>query len=134
MDTALQAILSWQFVLFSLSIATITYVIRIVVDYCLKAKNIDPKRCIIWTDLFLPLMPVFLGSLAGYIAKQYPYPVDISSVSGRLAFGLCAGMISGLIWRVVKSMLVMKIGPVAEKLPDAPVVITDVENKDTDVK
>jgi hypothetical protein len=31
-------------------------------------------------------------------------------------------------------MLVMKIGPVAEKLPDAPVVITDVENKDTDVK
>jgi hypothetical protein len=34
----------------------------------------------------------------------------------------------------MKSMLVMRIGPVAERLPDAPIVTTNDEDKDTDVK
>jgi hypothetical protein len=109
MENALQALLSWQFVLFCVSVAACTHVIRIVVDFILRSKNIEPKNNLFWTDLVLPILPVILGSAGAVLAKQYPYPLDIGSGSGRFAFGLCAGLLSGLVWRVVKSMIHVKL-------------------------
>lgn len=118
MDTALQALISWQFVLFCLAVTSFTYVVRTVADYILKYKGINPKACTIWVDLFLPILPIILGSVGAVLAKQYPYPLEIHSGSGRFVFGLCAGLLSGLVWRIVKATLTAKLNGLQQVAPD----------------
>lgn len=125
MDTALQALLSWQFILFCLAVTSFTYVVRVIVDYILNAKGIVPKDCHLWSELILPILPVFVGSIGSLVSKQYHFPLDISSASGRLAFGLCAGLLSGFIWRIVKATLSSKLGLFQNNTVN-PVIAPDV--------
>lgn len=109
MDSALEALFSWQFVLFCIAVSAVTSVIRNVVDYSLKTYDVIPKENHLWSNLILPILPVFFGTIGALIAKQYPYPLEISSISGRLAFGLCAGLLAGFVWRWVKAAIGDKI-------------------------
>jgi len=63
----------------------------------------------LWKELILPIFPVFLGPTAAFLAKQYPFPNGLTSASARIAFGLVAGLLSGLVYRVLKSALGYKI-------------------------
>lgn len=109
MDSALQALLSWQFVLFCIAVSAVTFMVRNIVDYILQNYNVSPKENHLWSNLILPILPVVLGTLGAFFAQQYPYPLEISSASGRLAFGLCAGLLSGFVWRWVKAAIGDKI-------------------------
>jgi hypothetical protein len=111
MDTALDALFSWQFLLFCLAISAVTYVITIIVEYCFKKAGKTAKQNMFWTDLTLPILPIVFGCISAILAKKYPFPVEIVSVSGRAIFGLCAGMLSSVIWRWIKSVILMKINP-----------------------
>lgn len=126
MDSMLQALLSWQFLLFCLAVAAITFVVRKFAEYMLDNPKIPTgkmsKTDRLWTELLLPILPVVLGCVGALLAKQYPYPTGLTSGSGRVAFGLVAGLLSGLVYRVVSSFLTGKITVVAEA----------VKNKDTD--
>lgn len=113
MDTIFQTLLSWQFLMFCLGIAGLVFVIRRAVEYFLKVKNIT-KYNYLWETLILPIMPLGLGSLLGWVAKAYPYPGAITSASGRVFFGLVAGMLSGLVYRVLKGLLVKQLMNVDE--------------------
>jgi hypothetical protein len=125
MDTALQALLSYQFLLFCLATSAMTYVVTIIVKYIFHVKKLDYKDSYIWTEMILPILPVFLGSVGALCAKQYPFPGEITSGSGRFAFGLVAGLLSGLIWRWAKSIIVNKIqGLIPNNTP------TNEENKE----
>jgi hypothetical protein len=109
----LQALLSWQFLLYCLSIAAIIFVVRKVVEYALDNPKIPTgkmnKKSKFWRELILPILPVVIGPLGALLAKQYPYPEGLSSLSGRLAFGLVAGLLSGLVYRLVSSFLLSKL-------------------------
>ena len=138
MDTVLQALLSWQFVLFALAIAALTFVIRKVVEYALDNPSIPTgkmtKEDRLWKELLLPILPVVLGAAAGFLAKKYPFPDGLTNPSARLAFGLVAGLLSGLVYRVIKGTLAAKVAavvgsatggaasptPPAAGTPDAP--------------
>lgn len=113
MDTVLQALLSWQFVLFALAIAALTFVIRKVVEFALDNPNIPTgkmtKEDRLWKELILPILPVVLGAVAGFLAKKYPFPDGLSNPSARIAFGLVAGLLSGLVYRVIKGTLAAKV-------------------------
>ena len=105
MDNALTQLLSWNFLLFSLCVVVITYILRTVLEYKAdKLKNIN-----LWNKLVLPLMPIFSGVLLAALVKEYPYPESIKSLSGRLMFGSVAGLLSGLLWRLVKALINSKI-------------------------
>jgi|SRR5579885_1531179 len=138
MDTVLQALLSWQFVLFALAIAALTFVIRKVVEFALDNPNIPTgkmtKEDRLWKELILPILPVVLGAVAGFLAKKYPFPDGLTNPSARIAFGLVAGLLSGLVYRVIKGTLAAKVAavvgvaappasptpPAAGGTPDAP--------------
>jgi len=107
MDSVFLAIFSWQFLLFCLAIAAVTFVIRKVVEYFIldNPKLPGNKASKLWRELLLPIGPVVGGALAGLVAVKYPYPEGISSVSGRVVFGLVAGLLSGLVYRVLSGML-----------------------------
>lgn len=105
MDTALQTLLSYQFLLFCLAISAFTYVVTVVVSYVFSVKGYIAKENHLWSDLILPILPVVLGSFGAILAKNYPYPTEITSVSGRFAFGLVAGLLAGFAWRWVKAII-----------------------------
>ncbi len=109
MDTALQALFSYQFVLFCLAVSAFTYVVTMVVNYAFHIKGYDAKENHLWSELILPILPLILGSLGAVIAVQYPYPLEITSASGRFAFGLVAGLLSGFAWRWVKAIISSKM-------------------------
>jgi uncharacterized membrane protein len=114
----LSQLFSWQFMLFCLGIAAITFVVRSTVEhtYVILAQ----KK--IWKELILPIFPVITGALIGAAATSYPYPEGFDSTSGRTMFGLVAGLLSGLLYRVIKSLLTSKITITQEKSEDFGIV------------
>ncbi len=117
MDNVLQALLSWQFVFFALAIAAMTFVLKKVVEFAIDNPSIPTgnvtKENRFWKELFLPISPVLMGAGAGYLAQMYPFPEGITSVSARVAFGMVAGLLSGLLYRIIKGTLVSKLNNVA---------------------
>lgn len=124
MDTIFQAVLSWQFILFALSIAALTFVVRSVVEYCLDNPKIPTgsvtKQSKLWTELLLPILPVVSGAVIGFFATAYPFPDGLTTSSGRVAFGLVAGLLSGLLYRVIKGTLISKISGTTPTNPEDP--------------
>lgn len=109
MDKIFDTLLTWQFLMFCLGLAAITSAVRSFVDYGFKHSTKFRKFKNAWEDLILPIMPISLGSLIGYLASSYPYPGEISTVSGRLFFGMVAGLLSGFVYRLLKSLLLSNI-------------------------
>lgn len=121
MDPILGMLLSWQFVVFALAIAALLFVIRKVIEFSLQNWfKISAKNKKVWHDLILPILPVLLGGLCGFLFKTYPYPNQLSSAGSRVIFGLVAGLMSGLLYRVIKSLLFSKITlePESSETPD----------------
>lgn len=110
MDTVLQALFSWQFVLFCLATAAVTFVVRKVIEFILDQPQVPAsKSSKFWTDLFLPIFPVVGAPLGAWLASSYPFPEGMNSSSSRVIFGLVAGLLSGLVYRIAKSFLFSKI-------------------------
>lgn len=107
MDSAIQILLSWQFLMLCLGIAAITFVFRKIFEYVIFKYFSKIKNA--WSEVIVPILPVIIGGLIAEFAKQYPYPDDIQSDSGKVFFGLIAGMFSGLVYRIAKSYI-SKIG------------------------
>lgn len=103
MDPLMQ-FFTWQFMLFSMAIAGVTYVIRLLVEYFLK----NTQKLKLWKDVLLPIFPIVLGVLMGAFMVKYPYPEGLVSAGSRIVFGLVAGMFSGVLYRVIIAMLNFK--------------------------
>jgi hypothetical protein len=107
---------SWQFNLFGMSICAIMFVLRNIVEYIIGLFGKDPTKWKLWTDVLLPILPVFVGPTLGFCLQSFPYPNELVSNSDRILFGMVAGLLSGLIYRVVKSVVYEKLVDVANKL------------------
>lgn len=115
MDTALQALLSYQFILLCLAIAAITYVFRLTVQFFIldNPKMPGNRASKFWRELILPISPVFFGVILVLLVKDGIYPEGIVTQAARVNLGLVAGLLSGLIYKVVVGMLAAKIPAVA---------------------
>jgi len=105
MDTALQTLISWQFMLFSLGLFAAVWLFRTIVEYAIP-KSVSST---LWEKLILPIAPCVMGLIVAYFAKNYAYPDGLITVSDRMLFGLVSGMFSGLTYQVVKGTLKSKI-------------------------
>lgn len=131
MDPILQILLNWQFVTFGLAISAIIFVVRKVLEYLMETFTNLEKENKLWNDLILPILPVFLGALGGWLITGFPYPTGVSDVGSRVIWGLGAGLLSGLMYRVFKALLIQKIQAVfpnaaatlSPPAPPAPVMI-----------
>lgn len=112
MGTIYETLVSWQFVLFCLGIAAVTFVVRKIVEVLIldNPKMPGSKSSKFWTELFLPVFPVIFGTITAYFLTQYPYPTDLNSMGARTVFGLVSGFSSGLVYRIVKSFVASKFG------------------------
>lgn len=112
MDALLAIFLSWQFMIFCLGLAGMGFVFRKLIEYFILDNPHLPgnKHSMIWRSLILPIAPVVSGAIAAYLAKGYPYPQGLgTSEYGRVSFGLVAGLLSGLVYRVISEILRSKM-------------------------
>lgn len=107
MDSAIQILLSWQFLILCLGVASVTFVFRKLFDFLILKYFKNGQK--FWSEVAVPILPVVVGGCIAKFVEQYPYPEDINTQSGKMFFGLIAGMFSGLVYRVAKSYL-SKIG------------------------
>jgi hypothetical protein len=112
----LTIICSPQFMLFGLAIASIILVIRAIVEYLLGLLKIDYSKNKLWNDVILPILPVGIGALWAMYLKTYPYPNNLISQGDRIIFGMVAGLLSGLTYRMVKSLMYQKVIDAVNKL------------------
>jgi phosphoglycerol transferase MdoB-like AlkP superfamily enzyme len=126
MDPILTILLSWQFILFGLAVAGIVYVVRILVEYFLQLAKKDPKTSKFWSELVLPILPVVLGAVAAVKFKSFPYPDGLVTRGDRIIFGLVAGLLSTLLYRVVKGLL-------SAKESSQQTINVVIENKDNSI-
>jgi hypothetical protein len=117
----LTVVTSWQFVLFGLAIASVMYVLRIVVEYFMELGHIDPDKNKLWNKVMLPILPVIIGAIWATHLRAFPYPDNMVSRPDRLIFGLVAGLLSGLIYRVVKAVLYQKVIDVVQHINKPPI-------------
>ena len=122
MDNILQVLLSWQFIIFSLSIVAVTTVFRTIIEYLLKNVQIMAKESKLWTEVILPISPVIEGLVGAILIKEYPYPEGISTIGARVGIGLVAGLLSGLLYRIVKALFNQKL---VSALPAGTVVLPE---------
>lgn len=130
MDPILQMLLNWQMVLFGLAIAAVTFVIRKVIEYAMANWQFAAKESKMWTDLILPILPVFLGVGGALLFKMFPYPNGLTGGESRGIFGLVAGLLSTLLYRVVNTLLGQKID-VPPTAPGTPPTPTDTTKPST---
>jgi phosphoglycerol transferase MdoB-like AlkP superfamily enzyme len=126
MDPILTILLSWQFILFGLAVAGVVYVVRILVEYFIQLAKRDPKTSKFWSELVLPILPVVLGALAAVKFKSFPYPDGLVTRGDRIIFGLVAGLLSTLLYRIVKGLLS------AKEVPQQTINVV-IENKDNSI-
>ncbi len=112
MDNILQILLSWQFIIFSLGVVAIITVFRTIAEYLLKNVKVIAKESKLWHDLILPILPVIVGPVSAMLIKGYPYPEGISTGGAKFVFGLVAGLLSGLVYRIVKALYSQKLASV----------------------
>jgi hypothetical protein len=83
----------------------------------------------VWTEVILPILPVILGVIFSYFARRYPFPDTFgASISGRIDFGLVGGLLSGLVYRVLRALLLQKVNSNVSTL--STVVSNLAEDKD----
>jgi hypothetical protein len=116
MDPILSVFLSWQFIMFSLGIYVITWMMRTLLEY--KFPKVITSK--FYSEIILPFTPVFVGAIVAFFATQYAYPAGIGTLSGRLLFGSVSGLLSGTLFRVIKAMLKSKLDPDDNFIPAPP--------------
>lgn len=109
-DTILQTLLSWQFLVFGIAVAAVMSVLRTLIEYLMTSWAPVAKESKLWNELLLPILPVIIGSCAAVYDRTFPYPDGLTTKGGRLVFGLVAGLLSTLFYRVVKALIDQKLG------------------------
>lgn len=131
MDTALQALLSYQFILLCLAIASVTFVEKTLIQYFIldNPKMPGNRKSALWTEVILPISPVFIGVVATALIHGSIYPDDVKDAAGRIEFGLVGGLLSGLVYRVAWGMIKSKLpsGVVGVVVSDSPPQLTNEE-------
>jgi len=117
----------WQFGLLALAISAITFLFRKVLEFFVIQNPKVPltKTSLFWRDLFLPILPILIGGFFGYFITSYPYPAGINDISSRILFGLVGGMMSGTIYRIIKKIVLAKVGLKDEDEQINPSIIDD---------
>lgn len=121
MDSILETLLSWQFIVFGLAVAAVLFIFRKLFEYILDIYlKLDKQSKVykLWSELFLPILPMLLGATGSLLITSFPYPNDLTSAGGRFVFGLVAGLMSGLFYRIIKAMVSSKLASLSPKSKD----------------
>lgn len=102
MDNLFSVFLCWQSGVLCLGVYLITYVLRTL------AEGARPwiKGAKFYNEAILPLAPIFIGALLGWLSHKFPWPVPLaSSTWARVMYGGICGMASGWLFSRFRALL-----------------------------
>lgn len=77
----------------------------------------DLEKSTLWTEFFMPVGPLVTGALLTLI-PQLPVPEMFSEgVMVRMVFGIGIGLVSGLVYRLVKKNILDKLSATNKTTP-----------------
>ena len=105
MDSVFTSLLSWQTILFCLGIHFVTYILRTVIEVAVpKVKVPDTLLYKLWRELVLPLGPFAVGFALVFVAKKFPWPTPIATItSAKILYALCCGGASGWLYARIRA-------------------------------
>jgi hypothetical protein len=110
----LNQLLTIPMIIFCLVIFVLVWIQRKLVELLFpKAKDF-----IFWRELLLPLGPAGTGAILGILLTSYPVPESLTSLVGRIFYGVACGLASATIYRMLKTFLVEKSGGKSEEILD----------------
>lgn len=115
MDPILQILLSWQLVIFSLSIIALMSIVTNFVEFIMTKGNISTDGSF-WNKVIKPNLSEILGAILALSVKTFPYPNGLVTLGDRFLFGLAGGLLATLIFSLVKSLLGEKIAAVTQRI------------------
>jgi hypothetical protein len=131
MGPDLWSFITWQFILFSLGVMTIVFILRTILQYFF----IQLQSSRLWNTLVLPVAPILIGGTMARLLKAYPYSTGLTSNLDHILFGAVAGLLSGLIFSVIKGTLGSSIQALVSSLgipiPPSPPTGTTTSTDDT---
>lgn len=104
-----QTLLTWQFLLLCLTISAVMFVVKQTSAYVFNKYYKLRKLLKLWNDVIVPILPIFIGGVLVKLAPGYPYPESLKDLGSKIFFGITAGLFSGLVYRVLKSLLLSNI-------------------------
>lgn len=75
-----------------------------------KAFKKDLSKYDIWTEFLVPLAPLGTGALLTLIPQLPVMAMFAEGLLNRMVFGLGLGLVSGLVFRLIKKNVVEKVG------------------------
>jgi hypothetical protein len=109
MDQAITGLLTTSFLVFSIVVAIIVSFSRTFLEFLFRKlqfaipEKVKGVLVDFWRESLLRAFPVIVGGLLAFYAAKYPFPSEFStSVSGRVFFGLIAGLFSSTIYSFAK--------------------------------
>ena len=103
----LSFIVNLNFLFLCLGISAIVFVFKTIIEFIFKFYSRNKFVYKLWKNLLLPLMPVLIGVLVLF-DKTYPFPENFNGIISRSMFGLTAGLFSGLVYRLIKELIIKK--------------------------
>lgn len=109
MEQALFSLFTTSFLVFALVVALAVSVIRNVIEaifrklqFVIPDKTEDMLKDF-WREWVLRALPVVVGGLLAFFVAQYPFPAEFAaSGSGRVFFGMIAGLFSSTVYSFTK--------------------------------
>ena len=113
----LEQILTLSNLILCLGIVALVWIQRRGAEVMAHKLGKDLKNSEIWTKFLVPIGPLGTGALLTLI-PQLPIPeMFAEGMLNRMVFGVALGLISTLVYRLVKKNILDKLGKKDEKTP-----------------
>ena len=116
MDDTLLQLLSFSNVILAVAIFALVFVqrksIELFAEHVLKK---DLSKSDVWTELLIPMGPLGTGGLLAIIPGVPVPELFQEGLVARFVFGVGLGLLSGLLYRIIKKMLAAKAGTSKEE-------------------
>ena len=115
---ALNQLLSISNIMLCLAIVAIVWMQRKGAEiFTKKVFKKELNSYTIWSEFLMPVGPIVTGALITLI-PQLPVPeMFAGGIGSRMVFGIGLGLISGLVYRLVKKNVLDKLGKSEEQTP-----------------
>lgn len=100
----LSALLSLPLIILVITLSLLTSGYRYVIENVatrlvpIVPDKWEPWIMYLWREVILPITPILLGLVFGYLVSDYSWPVGFENLSGRLMLGGISGLLASWIY------------------------------------
>lgn len=111
----LDQLLTLSNVILCFAIVGLVWAQRKIVELLMARYNKKMLKAKLWTEFFVPIAPLGTGALLMLVPGIPVIEMFAATMATKMLFGLALGMVSGLVFRLLKKMIFDRAGMVNEK-------------------